>query len=145
MAEYKRIVSARTVLALCFAESNETYHHWRVFSHGGDGVCVIFDKERLLSAFEGDKLIRQRSVSYKPISEIEKIKSFDAEELPFMKRSAYKDEKEYRVIYVDKRSSKDYLPYQINIDSVDRIVLNRWMAVPLYKAVKGDIIYRRLC
>lgn len=31
MAEYKRLVGAETVLALCFAETAETYHHWRVF------------------------------------------------------------------------------------------------------------------
>ena len=132
MAEYKRIVRARTV-ALCFAESSETYHHWRVFSHCGDGVCIIFDKNRLLSTFEGDKLIRQRSVNYKSIKEIEKITSFGAEELPFMKRSAYKDE------------YKEFLPYQIDTHSIDRIILNPWMAALLFRAVKKAILARGDC
>ena len=44
MAEYKRLKQAKTVLALCFAETAETYHHWRVFSHGADGVCLEFNK-----------------------------------------------------------------------------------------------------
>src|SRR4051794_13800925 len=30
----------RTVLALCFAQSSETYHHWHVFAHGKGGVCI---------------------------------------------------------------------------------------------------------
>lgn len=51
MAEYKRLKQAQTVLALCFAESRETYHHWRIFSYGTDGICLEFDKQELLTAF----------------------------------------------------------------------------------------------
>jgi hypothetical protein len=31
MSRYKELKSAKSVLALCFAETSETYHHWRVF------------------------------------------------------------------------------------------------------------------
>jgi hypothetical protein len=34
LAEYKRIKELKTVLALCIAVREETYHHWQVFSHG---------------------------------------------------------------------------------------------------------------
>jgi hypothetical protein len=34
MAEYKRLKEAKTVLAICFAVREETYHHWQIFSHG---------------------------------------------------------------------------------------------------------------
>jgi len=52
MAEYKRHKKAETVLALCFTAQNETYHHWRVFSHGTDGVRLEFDREPLVAAFK---------------------------------------------------------------------------------------------
>ena len=41
--------TAKSVLALCFAETFETYHHWRVFASGRDGVCIEFDKQKLLT------------------------------------------------------------------------------------------------
>jgi hypothetical protein len=50
MSEYKRLKNAKSVLALCFAESEESYHHWRIFSAGGDGVRIEFDKTALLAA-----------------------------------------------------------------------------------------------
>src|ERR1700689_4340302 len=64
---YKELKSAKSVLALCFAEASETYHHWRVFSHGSDGTCIEFDKDKLLSAFNKDRRIRSEFVTYKMI------------------------------------------------------------------------------
>jgi hypothetical protein len=54
MSEYKRLKNAKSVLALCFAESEESYHHWRIFSSGGDGVRIEFDKPALLGALNRD-------------------------------------------------------------------------------------------
>lgn len=50
MGEYKRRKRARTVLALCLAKSEERYHHWKVFAHGSDGVCLEFNESLLLAA-----------------------------------------------------------------------------------------------
>src|SRR5689334_16765793 len=44
----KRDVAA--VLAICFTRTDETYHHWRVFAHGASGMCVRFNRERLVEA-----------------------------------------------------------------------------------------------
>jgi hypothetical protein len=44
---YGKKNSLKTVLALCFAKSRETYHRWRVFADGPSGVCVRFDRKRL--------------------------------------------------------------------------------------------------
>ena len=54
MSEYKRLKDAKSVLALCFAESEESYHHWRIFSSGSDGVRIEFDKPALLGALKSD-------------------------------------------------------------------------------------------
>jgi hypothetical protein len=45
LSRYAQQRGARSVLVLCFAEACETYHHWKAFSHGEEGVCVEFDKE----------------------------------------------------------------------------------------------------
>ena len=58
MAEYKRRKNLKSLFALCFANCPETYHHWRVFSHGSDGVRVEFDKKLLMQAFPTSTLSR---------------------------------------------------------------------------------------
>src|SRR5262249_44591190 len=111
MSEYKRKVGAKTILALCFAERNESYHHWRVFSHGADGVRIEFDKEKLLSTFDDDKKIDADNMIYSKIKDIKRFKFIQLQRLPFLKRAPYQDEGEFRVIYVDNDAtleSKDY-------------------------------------
>ena len=136
MAEYKRIVGAQTVLALCFAESNETYHHWRVFSHGSDGVCIEFDRDRLLDSFENCPGIRKGKVKYKLINDLSKRKEIDAEELPFLKRKPYQPENEYRIIYVNRDRPKEFEDFHIQISWIRRLTLSPWMSVALARSVK---------
>jgi hypothetical protein len=40
----------KTVLALCFTQATEHYHHWHVFAGGSSGVCIGFDRDALLKA-----------------------------------------------------------------------------------------------
>jgi Protein of unknown function (DUF2971) len=139
MAEYKRLKRAKTVLALCFAERAETYHHWRVFSHGSDGVCIEFDKDKLLSTFKNDKHIRQSYVSYKMLRELSKMKAVDVDELPFLKRYPYEDECEYRVVYVDTGEAAEFADYDLTIGWIKRVTLSPWMSKALAQSVKETI------
>jgi hypothetical protein len=139
MAEYKRYADAKSVLALCFAECVETYHHWRIFSHGNDGICVEFDKARLLSTFDSDGRIRHGDVTYKLLREIRALKSIPVEDLPFLKRSPYADEREYRVIYVDHDEVSEFQSYELDIKWITRVTLSPWMPRALSKSVKDTI------
>lgn len=105
LSEYKRQTGAQSVLALCFAEAAETYHHWRVFSHGSDGACIEFEKPKLEEALGRDARITLRSVTYKTIPDA-LAEGVDAEELPFVKRYAYRDEIEFRAILVDTKEDR---------------------------------------
>jgi hypothetical protein len=139
MAEYKRLMKAETALALCFTEQRETYHHWRVFSHGSDGVRIEFDRKKLLSTFAGDQQIRTGQVSYKLIKELSKLKSVALEDLPFLKRDPYKDECEFRVVYVDKKKALQHQDYYIEIGWIKQITLSPWMSKGLAKSVKETL------
>jgi hypothetical protein len=44
--QYRLKKKLRTVLALCFTQAGETYHHWRVFADGTGGACISFHKEK---------------------------------------------------------------------------------------------------
>ena len=139
MSEYKQRTNAASVLALCFAESHETYHHWRVFSHVSDGVCIEFDKEGLLEAFNRDPGTRHGTMNYTLLKEAKKMADIDVEQLPFLKRWPYGDEAEYRVVHVDSDVSKPFHDVPISLSHVRRITLSPWLAKPLSESVKKTL------
>jgi hypothetical protein len=94
----------RSILAICFSLHRETFHHWRIFSNGSSGVCIEFDKEKLLESIPDDKAYRHGNVTYKWISELEKKKP-ELETWPFLKRKPFEDEREYRIIFESKTES----------------------------------------
>jgi hypothetical protein len=50
LLKYKEKRKLETVLALCLTQADETYYHWRVFSHGPAGVCIDFHRADLITA-----------------------------------------------------------------------------------------------
>jgi hypothetical protein len=143
MAEYKRLKAAKTVLALCFAESAETYHHWRVFSSGSDGVCIVFYKNKLLSTFDEDSNISKKKVSYETLDKMNGLTSIDCEELPFLKRTQYQAEHEYRVVYSDAKTARQNVgqnvEYDIEIGWIERITLSPWFSKALRDSVRSTL------
>jgi hypothetical protein len=139
MAEYKRLKQAKTVLALCFAESAETYHHWRVFSHGADGVCIEFNRDRLLTVWSKDESVRIRAVAYKEIQQIRGQAALELEDIPFIKRFPYRDEKEFRVIFASQDEALEYKDYPIELAWIRRITLSPWMSKTLAASVKKTL------
>jgi hypothetical protein len=139
MAEYKRLKHAVTVLALCLTESDEKYHHWKVFSHGSDGVCIEFDKLQLLRTWKGDPMIKKGGVTYMLIKEMRARPVIDFECLPFLKRQPYKDEREFRVIYLGMEDASETKSYPIELACIKRITLNSWMSQSLSNSVKDTL------
>ena len=137
MAAYQRGANRKTVLALCFAQAEETYHHWKVFSSGKDGICVVFDK-RMLEAEIKQEGVRYAPVKYFTLKEL-RASEPPLNELPFSKRSAYKDEQEYRILFESDQEdllSKDVL---FPVAAIDRILVNPWLPLSLVEAVKNTI------
>jgi hypothetical protein len=139
MAEYKRHINANTVLALCFAEQHETYHHWRVFSHGPDGVCIEFNKEKLLTAFTGDPNIRSGPVTYRQIKDIRDPVPVAIDDLPFLKRFPYQDEREFRVVYTDAVRTAEFKDFPIELSWIRRVTLSPWISKQLAASVKASL------
>lgn len=139
MAEYKRLRRAETVLAICFAEAAETYHHWRVFSSGADGVCISFDKKRLLAAFDKTKGITKRKVRYELVDTVAGWPELKADDLPFLKRKPYEAESEYRVIYESQANFCEYFDVDIELSWIKTITLSPWMPEVFKSAVTNTI------
>ena len=135
MSQYKTRKNLKTLLALCFSESDETYHHWRVFTHGADGVCIHFKREDLLKSLPG---LGTGKITYRKITDLPRFKP-RLEQLPFLKRQPFGDECEFRLIYEDPVQEMETKAFSIPLRVIARVTLNPWLPPPLSSAVKSAI------
>jgi hypothetical protein len=137
MSEYKSRKQLGTLVALCFSQAEETYHHWRVFTHGADGVCITFRRAPLLNALKEEGL-RTGAVTYRKIADLPRLRP-KLEQIPFLKRAPYEDEREFRLVYEDSVKEIETKGFSIPIACISRVTLNPWLAKPLAKAMKSAI------
>jgi hypothetical protein len=123
-----------SVLAICFSLEKETFHHWRIFSHGSSGVCIEFDKLKLLQHFVPQADFRHKQVEYHWISDLKKKKP-DLKQWPFLKRKPFKDEREYRVIFESSTSSLRHKNVPIDVACVRHVTLSPWLPKTVASAV----------
>jgi len=134
--QYKCQEKAESVLALCFSKALDKYHHWKVFAGGVDGVRIEFDKELLLKDMKNDMKFKSGDVIYKKINEI-RNSTQSIHELPFLKRRPFEDDKEYRIIFVDKNEKVEYKQANIDLNCIRRITLSPWMPEAIVQSVKS--------
>lgn len=135
LALYREKKRLKSVLALCFSRSPETYHHWRVFANGSSGVCVHFLRSELLAAVRKQEGLRYRSVRYLTLTRIRNME-IESRDLPFLKRSAYEHEDEFRMIYESRTKEIPSLDVEIPLSCIDRITLSPWVAEPLAEPLR---------
>jgi len=132
---YKKKRDLSSVLALCFSEAPETYHHWKVFAGNNCGVCIRFNKALLLDSIRKVKSIKYGTVDYRRLEDMNKNKPM-INELPFLKRFQYRDEVEYRIIYEAENQSIKFKNIKIDLNCIHKIYLSPWMPKLLVKSVK---------
>ncbi len=135
LALYREKRRLKSVLALCFTQTAETYPHWRVFAPGSSGVCVRFTRSDLPRALKNQSGLRTGSVRYLKLAEI-RNETLKTPSLPFLKRHAYEHEDEFRVIYESKTERLPKLNIDIPLPSIDRIKLSPWIHPALSPNVK---------
>jgi len=123
---YRKKKSLESVLALCFSQSEDTYHHWRVFAPGPAGVCIRFDRASLLNAVRDNLLVTCRPVRYLTVPDIKKS-SPKIPDLPFLKRRAFEPENEFRMVYDAVGTEMMKLDIEIPLSCVKRVILSPWM------------------
>ena len=141
----------KVILALCFTERAERYHYWRVFAAGADGCQIKFNKKEFLTTFSEEPGIISERVKYKTIEDIRGTRGAallnNSNQLPFLKRKAFEDEREFRIIYVGDDSDEHSLrakDFNIDLRCVTQIKLNPWMppsvatsAIEHLRAIEG--------
>ena len=138
LSQYKEKKKLKSVLALCFAQKPETYHHWRVFSQGPSGVCILFNRDPLLVALRKQRGIKVREVEYLTLNAARKL-AFRTTELPFMKRVAFKPEGEFRVVYESATEELPSINIPIDLSCIRSISLSPWLHKTLAPAATAAI------
>lgn len=140
LLKYKEKRKLESVLAFCLTEAEETYHHWRIFSHGSAGVCISFDRAALLTAFDQVRGISHRAVDYRKILKVRKRPPPPGiDELPFLKRAGFTAEAEYRAVFASATKEVAFLDVPIALASIVKISLSPWLNKRLSKSVKEAI------
>jgi hypothetical protein len=139
MEHYRARANLNSVLALCFAASTETYHHWRMFAPGPDGICLVFNRAKLQSNLAKREGVRARMVKYRSLKSIKQTPPTD-DLLPFTKRSGFHAEKEFRIIC--EAREKGVIGHRVDIDmsALVRVVVNPWLPKPLFDVVKEALV-----
>jgi hypothetical protein len=137
LRRYKRQKGLKSILVCCLTEASSTYHHWKVFSSGSSGVCIKFDRNKFISWADLYGL-KHGPVIYRSIRKATK-KTPTVDEIPFLKRHAFKDEKEYRVIleYQEKEVLSESIDFELT--TISEIVINPWLHPSVYPSVEKAI------
>jgi hypothetical protein len=134
---YRKRKELKTVLALCFTEKRETYHHWSVFSGSKAGISIAFYKNKLVSWAQHQGL-RYGSVEYYNNKEIH-AQRLDIDKLPFIKPKAFQDEKEFRLLYEDNQVVRTVMEFEIELNIIRRIRISPWLPKSIVRSVKDTI------
>jgi hypothetical protein len=133
----------KCVLALCFTRAPETYHHWRVFSTGSSGVCIEFDRAALLRAVSGQD-VRSGDVTYRTRNRMRSAK-LTVHELPFLKRRAFRDDIEFRMIYRSATKKRSKLDIAIPLSCIHRVTLSPWLDCDVADEIRQTLRSIRGC
>lgn len=140
LLKYKERKNLKSVLALCLTQTEETYHHWRIFAGGTGGVCIRFDRAALLSAFSEVPGILTGSVDYQRVRDAkQRSAQLAVEELPFIKRAGFKPEAEFRILYTSAEQAHKFLDVSIRLESIVEIRLSPWLNSRLRHCLKETI------
>ncbi len=136
LQQYRKAKRYKTVFALCFAQSSERYHLWKVFGAGTSGVRIKFRRKALLDAVDKVEGLKHGEVQYLELKELDGF--FKPERLPFLKRYGFLGEDEYRLVY---GSDQDLPKFDIEItpDCIKSVKLNPWLDADSFEHVKDAI------
>lgn len=136
---YARAQGVKSVYALCLTEASETYHHWKVFSPGSSGMCIVFKKDRLLEWTQAHPMLHAGPVTYKTLTEMRADGCPAMQALPFLKRQAFKDEMEFRIFSMPPALALGPVRFAMPLSTIDRVVMNPWLPKSVAEHVKATI------
>lgn len=139
LSAYKTKSGAKSVSALCLSKADQTYHHWKVFAPGAEGVCISFKRDDLVKVFRDDPRVEIEDVTYKTVAQARKLEPLSEKQLKFLKHCRYSDEKETRIVCTDKMREDQFPSFPFGVEAIERVTLSPWLAQPLVDPMKNAI------
>lgn len=139
MELYRSHARVGSVLALCCTLATETYHHWRVFTQGMEGICLEFERSLLENDLYDVPGIEMSKIDYLKVSDLEALSPAEAHRLPYVKREGFSDEREWRIVLTCDEDAVMAKAAPIKLPSINRILLNPWMPTALADNLRGII------
>ena len=127
-----------SVLALCFTLASETYHHWKVFSGSNGGVCINFNRGQFGEWLRSVEQLKGEEVRYVKLDEARDVKP-EPDKFPFLKRHAFRDEEEYRLIYETGEPGLSAKDIDLDLTAISAVVLSPWLSKSVSNSVKETI------
>ncbi|SDJ60941.1 DUF2971 domain-containing protein [Mesorhizobium muleiense] len=135
MELYQEYRGAKGLYGLCAAMCAETYHHWRVFTGGSGGACIVLKRAPLAEYLDAASKkpavpvtnVRFGEVEYLKLPKVRKIGRTDIMRLPFLKRVGFADEKEFRIVIETSADQQGAIYIDCPSEWIDRIYINPWL------------------
>jgi hypothetical protein len=138
MEVWERSQPESKVFAACMAQGSETAHHWQVFADGGQGACIRFSEERLCARLDALG-IAHGPMSYVQWKELNRS-ILNSDRLPFMKRSVFRFEKEYRIaVRANATRYTDTYPVPLDLDCVTSVYISGRVPHSLFASIQQII------
>lgn len=134
---YAQSKGVDSIYALCLSEAAETYHHWKIFTSAACGVCIEFNKEALLEHARKISGLRFGRVKYMTLESLRQ-NEVAVDQLPLIKRQAFRDEAEYRLFVNTSSLTGNRIP--VPASAISRVILSPWMPLSVARNVKDCIL-----
>lgn len=138
---YRKKMGLSSVLALCFTQSNERFHHWEAFGNRKDEtdrVKIKFKRRALIEAIKLEPRLKYGEIQYFKISDI-KARLLKKEELPFIKRWGYNHEREFRIIYESTEQEPSTFDFHVPLSCIEKITLSPWLSYSDFKMLQNEL------
>jgi hypothetical protein len=122
---FSDLTKASTVRATCLTSAPDRFHFWAVFGDREMGVCLWFNRKKLLNDISSDKSLRASDVEYMSTKKLKA--NTNVQNLPFAKRLQYSDEQEFRILRSIATHDEANAGFRFSPKSLERIYLNPWL------------------
>ncbi len=126
-----------SIYALCLTTASTTYHLWKIYAGSDSGVCIHF-LETPLSSWASDNGIEIRKMCYKSLRDARST-PVQASDLPSLKRKAFEDEDELRMLYMSADPQHAARSFKFPLDIISEIELNPWLPAPVFESIKSTL------
>ncbi|MDX8358379.1 hypothetical protein [Sphingopyxis terrae] len=134
--KYREKSKLEFVGAVCLTSGPETFHHWKTFADGPNGVCIQFDRAELERYVAPHTGVRMGPIRYVKIDQVASIPCGDISDLPFLKRYGFADEREYRIIYGGPAATGVY-HVPIDLTCVRGLILGPFVNDQLFDSIRS--------